>query len=402
MAGPEQVKHICIIGAGPGGLAALKCILDTPPSFRTLIQCPASPDAAVRLANDEPLPTPSCASRAYPSRPPPPVFQPASHVQKYLESYAAHFGLRPFIRLKHSHQRRAPRFLASRATPPSPGSTHGSRPGRRSTRSGIAARRRTKTVLVVGGGPSGGDISMELHPLCRSLILRHQRRPRRHNTHGRTTHFGDPDRGGALRRRVRRARGGLLRAGDGVPGRRAFPPRRALQSGLPPRAPPLPDVLRNSTHHLFPLAEHVFPVPAGWGAELTTSLAPRQSRIAHPDALDVDAARSGVLARYAALGGDADPAGVARAWSLFGGEEQFEHTDRMHALAGRPEVRVPQWRRDMYEHKVVLQSFWEELERRGEARKWVAGVGEGGGFGEWVDLLQRLLEAAREWTATEA
>jgi cation diffusion facilitator CzcD-associated flavoprotein CzcO len=30
MADPEQIKHICIIGAGAGGLVALKCILDTP------------------------------------------------------------------------------------------------------------------------------------------------------------------------------------------------------------------------------------------------------------------------------------------------------------------------------------------------------------------------------------
>jgi cation diffusion facilitator CzcD-associated flavoprotein CzcO len=38
----------------------------------------------------------------FPSLPFPPatpVFPPASHVQKYLESYAVHFALRPFIRL---------------------------------------------------------------------------------------------------------------------------------------------------------------------------------------------------------------------------------------------------------------------------------------------------------------
>ena len=30
VAGTDEVKHICIIGAGPGGLAALKIVTETP------------------------------------------------------------------------------------------------------------------------------------------------------------------------------------------------------------------------------------------------------------------------------------------------------------------------------------------------------------------------------------
>jgi len=53
----------------------------------------------------------------------------------------------------------------------------------------------------------------------------------------------------------------------------------------------------------------------------------------------------------------------------------------------------------MYHAKDLLRSFWVELERRGEADDWVAGVGEGG-TDEWVDLLQRLLKSAQEWEST--
>ena len=59
------------------------------------------------------------------------------------------------------------------------------------------------------------------------------------------------------------------------------------------------------------------------------------------------------------------------------------------------DARVPPWVREMYDARDVLRAEWRELERRGEARDWVRGVGEGG-WEDWVELMRRVLKRAQE------
>jgi len=121
---------------------------------------------------------------------------------------------------------------------------------------------------------------------------------------------------------------------------------------------------------------------------------------ANPASLDLERESRDLLMRYDQLGApfDGNPAAIARIWSIFEEQEQFDYQDRLFAFAGK-DICVPRWRKDMYHAKDLLRSFWVELERRGEADDWVAGVGEGG-TDEWVDLLQRLLKSAQEWEST--
>ncbi|KAJ6538733.1 hypothetical protein B0H10DRAFT_2140153 [Mycena sp. CBHHK59/15] len=451
---PAQIKTICVIGAGAAGLAALKSILDTP-QFRSGLWKPLAfeardnaggvwlPDTPTPSDSPPPdlpptplydslttnLPHPVMCFTAFPLPPATAVFPPAAHVQRYLESYAAHFNLLPFVRLNtlvtdvrrqtnkwtvrlssgealdfdlvivaNGHHR-IPRY------PDVPG-----------VDKWLTAKRASHSVwyrrahhlgdkiLVVGGGPSGTDIAAEMRGVCTTLIRSVSGAPHEDSGNlkmrGRTTRFGDDGQvffeDGSVETGIDHC---ILATGYQV----SFPflSDPIVRSGLPPPAPPLPGVLYNSTYHIFPLAQHIFPLQAGFPPTslafmgLPVRVAPLPimeaqaaaivHAFAHPDAFDVEA-------ETRALGGDA--AAVARAWSVFKGEEQFDYQDWLHEFAGS-NVRVPQWRKNMYEAKGVLRSFWVELERRGEADEWVRG--------EWVDLLKRLLQAAEEsktWVIT--
>ena len=49
----------------------------------------------------------------------------------------------------------------------------------------------------------------------------------------------------------------------------------------------------------------------------------------------------------------------------------------------------------MYGKKDMLREAWRGLERTGEAREWVKGVGEGGSE-KWVELMKKLLKKVDE------
>jgi hypothetical protein len=186
-----------------------------------------------------------------------------------------------------------------------------------------------------------------------------------------------------------------------------------LHAGLPPSCPPLPETIHNSTYHIFPLARHIFPIQSSFPPTslvfmgLPVRVAPlpvmeaQAAAIVHafanPTAFDIESETRDLLARYAEVSApvNGNLTAIARKWSVFKEEEQWIYQDRLYEFAGE-DIRVPQWRKDMYHAKGLLRSFWVELERCGEADDWVRGVGEGGAE-EWVALLQRLLKAAEEW-----
>ncbi|KAJ7686645.1 hypothetical protein B0H17DRAFT_1071395 [Mycena rosella] len=457
----DQVKSICIVGAGAAGLAALKTVLDTP-QFKANLWKPVIFEArsqvgGVWLPEDTPptselpatplydslttnLPHPVMCFPSFPFPPSTPVFPAAAHVQRYLEAYAAHFNLRPFIRLgtpvcdvrrasskwtvrlgsdeildfdlvivANGHYR-VPRYPAV--------------PG---LGAWLAANKASHSVwyrhprhlgdkiLVVGAGPSGTDIAAEMSGTCTTLVRSISGAAPEDSGHvkirGRTTKFGANGQvhfeDGSVESGVDYC---ILATGYevSVP----FLSESLVHSGLPPPCPPLPGKLHNSTYHLFPLARHIFPIQSSFpptslafmGLPVRVAPLPVMEAqaaaiahfFAHPESFDADAEAQSVLARYAELGGD--PAAIARLWSVFGFDEQFAYQDRLHEAAGA-DTRVPQWRKDGYAKKGVLRRFWVELERRGEADAWVRGVGRGGAH-EWVDLLQRLLQAAEEWEST--
>ncbi|KAF8962628.1 hypothetical protein BDZ97DRAFT_2021939 [Flammula alnicola] len=115
----QSTKHIGIIGAGPAGLAALKSVLDTPQYKAGLwiptafearenvggVWLPSPPDHIHppptplydSLTTNLPHPIMAFSSFAFP--PSTPLFPKAAVVQTYLEAFAAHFHLHPHIHL---------------------------------------------------------------------------------------------------------------------------------------------------------------------------------------------------------------------------------------------------------------------------------------------------------------
>jgi hypothetical protein len=271
-------------------------------------------------------------------------------------------------------------------------------------------------VLVVGGGPSGTDIAAEMRSTCTILIRSVSGAPREDSgnlkTRGRLTKLGDDGQvffeDGSVEPDVDYC---ILATGYQV----SFPflSSPILRAGLPPPCPPLPETIHNSTYHIFPLARHIFPIQSSFPPTslvfmgLPVRVAPlpvmeaQAAAIVHafanPTAFDIESETCDLLARYAEVSApvNGNPTAIARKWSVFKEEEQWIYQDRLYEFAGE-DIRVPQWRKDMYHAKGLLRSFWVELERRGEADDWVRGVGEGGAE-EWMALLQKLLKAAEEW-----
>ncbi|KAH9850243.1 FAD/NAD-P-binding domain-containing protein [Lenzites betulinus] len=122
---PPPSKSIIIIGAGSGGLAILKTLLDLPAEVREgwdvvlydqkrglgglwlpdppgpLPNPPALPESPVYplLHTNTPHPTMTYPNFTYP--PLTPLFPSHEYVQQYHADYAAHYGLLPHIRLHH-------------------------------------------------------------------------------------------------------------------------------------------------------------------------------------------------------------------------------------------------------------------------------------------------------------
>ncbi|KAJ7754446.1 hypothetical protein B0H16DRAFT_744543 [Mycena metata] len=469
---PTQTKTICIIGAGASGLAALRTILDSP-QYKSGLWKPTAVDARHQVggvwlpdsaADIQPSSLPMTplydsltTNLAHPvmcfpsfSFPPAtPIFPVASRVQSYLESYADHFKLTPFIRLNtvvtdvrrvsskwlvqlnHSETSEYDLVIVANGHHKIPRypNVHGLQDwltAKKATHSVWYRRPHNmgKKVLVVGGGPSGNDISAEMRHACTTLIRSISNAPNQDESpnfkiRGRLTGFGT---GGDVFFEDGSKETGvdhcILATGYQVS--LPFLTDSILHPALPPPCPPLPDTLYNSTYHIFPLARHIFPLQSTFPPTslvfmgLPVRVAPLPvmeaqaaaivRTFAEPETFDVERETHDLLARYARLADLAhgDPAAIARIWSVFQEDEQFTYQDELYAFAGRDDIRVPQWRKDMYAAKVLLRSFWVELERRGEADEWVKGVGGGpAGADEWPTLLRRLLKAAEEWESNK-
>ncbi|KAK7044647.1 flavin-containing monooxygenase FMO GS-OX3 [Favolaschia claudopus] len=389
------------------------------------------------------LPHPVMCFQNFPFPPSTPIFPGAAHVQRYLELYTTHFELGSFIQLDkivtsvvrdslnlkwlvqlHSGEsydfdlivianghHRIPRYpnipgleswLTSKKVMHSVWYRHRKYLGNK--------------VLVVGGGPSGNDISAEMRGACTTLIRSISGAPCEDSGNlkirGRLTTLGADGQAffedGSVESDIDYC---ILATGYQVSCPFLSPP--LLLEGLPPRSPPLPETLHNSTYHLFPLARHVFPIQSHFPPSslvfmgLPVRVAPlpimeaQAAAIVHafayPESFDVERETKDLLARYEerSTAANGDAAAIARSWSVFTEPEQWAYQDELYEIA-KQDIRVPQWRKDMYAAKVLLRNFWVHLENTGEADDWVKDVGVGE-MDEWAALMEKLLAAAWKW-----
>ena len=122
-----------------------------------------------------------------------------------------------------------------------------------------------------------------------------------------------------------------------------------------------------------------------------------------PGLLDENAEVDAIVSRYEMLkdrlGGD--ELQVAKRYTTFEPQEQFQYRDKFFTLAyGDDEETLrkyltPDWHEKMYINTSLLRAEWEEMERTGEAKEFVKGVGEVSSD-EWEELMYRLLERALE------
>lgn len=395
------------------------------------------------------VPHPTMAFSSLPFPPSTPLYPVARVVEDYLEEYANHFGLNTHIRLRttvvalqfDSESSKWKVELSTGAThafdwvivcpghynkpryPDTPGLSRWLH-NKRASHSFWYRRPQNvigDKILVVGNGPSGIDISAELSRHVKTLV--------RSITGG----AGEEEGNVIIRpHAVRYEDDGSVVFEDGsvetgidhcilaTGFEMSFPflSDEDLVPGLPAAVPPLPQELYNSTHHIFPLAQHLFPFQSRFPATtiaflgLLMKVAPfplveAQARaalhvFAHPHELDVAKETADIVTRYEQLRAELqteDPLALAKAWHVFKGSEQFDYRDELYAYTapsfGGDAMVVPQWEKDMYDNKMTLKKVWFDLVKEGLADDWVRGVGENGPQ-DWVALAERMMEKARQ------
>lgn len=287
-------------------------------------------------------------------------------------------------------------------------------------------------LLVVGGGFSGRDISTEIASLpSTSVVYLSVTEPPL-----------DPPRNSQVQYRSRlmeflpfdREGRGKVRYEDGTEDEidscilatgykmvLPFLPNSLMQASFPPAPiPPIPrDNLYNSTYHIFPLLKHLFPATDRYpptslafpGLPFRVSPLPFVEAQSHamvklwisPGLLNVNAEIDAIVSRYKTLKGrlGEDELQVAKRYFTFEPHEQFQYRDAFYTFAyGDDEETLeryltPSWHEKMYINTSLLRAEWEDMERTGEAKEFVKGVGEVS-RDEWEKLMYKLLERALE------
>ncbi|KAG9128120.1 hypothetical protein FRC07_004736 [Ceratobasidium sp. 392] len=262
-------------------------------------------------------------------------------------------------------------------------------------------------VLVIGGGPSGNDISDDISEVAKETIQS-------------VRSFQDGQVGRITRR------GAIERfAADGLvvfkSGKQAYIDRVILATGykydfpflsqLPLRDPePNSPTLYNSGSHIYPLAQHLFPLMAPFPPTsaaffgLTSKVAPFplfevQAALAvrvMTGRVDMDFNQEYqlTLARNKKLLEALGAERAARLWHVLDtSESQFGYREILWRLAGELDKTVPAWTIEFYDKKSVIRDEWRDLVKRGEADSWARSI-EKGTIDEWLDLTYRVLRQA--------
>jgi len=387
------------------------------------------------------LPHPVMGYTEYLFPPSTPLFPVAATVRTYLESYASHFNLIPFIRFNVSvthatwvHNRWRVTISTGETlefdnlvvanghyrlpnVPDIPGLDHWITTNMASH---SAWYRRPhefgRKVLVVGDGPSGRDIAAEMRNHGRTVVHSVSGSVPRDDQYfklrGKPLHFFDDGRvlfeQGIVEENIDHC---ILATGFQMD----FPffNDDTIRIGDAPLHPLLPPDLYNSRCHVFPLAKYLFPLQSHYPVtsvafmSLLFRVAPfpiaeAQARavvwaFADPASLDLKREADSVFSKSHALiaAGASSPLQLAKAWFRLSLAEQWDYRDELFAYAAEsgdcPATKVTPWEKEFYANKNVLRTAWVELERKNESQRWVEGIGEGG-VQEWVEVLYRLLQ----------
>jgi len=387
------------------------------------------------------LPHPVMAFTSFPFPHSTSLFPSADTILTYLKSYARHFHLLPLIRfnstvtsakwidtnwvidiftgetLEFDHLIVANGHYRLPRIPKIPGVENWLSTGRAShsawyRRPGNFGRK----VLVVGGGPSGKDISIEVLSHSTTVIHSVTGAVPAGDEHfkrvGKTLQFYDDGRvlfeGDVVEEDVDYC---ILATGFQID----FPffGPDVICIGPVPSHPPLPPNLYNSTYHVFPLAKFLFPLQSNYPTSslafmalpshiVPMPLAEAQAYgivrvFADPSSLNLQRESDRMCARSKKLieEGASTAEELTKRWFVFRGVEQFDYRDELRAFAAEsgdiPIFKVREWEKKMYSEKHALREAWRELEHRNEAHEWVDGVGEHG-VEDWVNMTERLLE----------
>ena len=193
-----------------------------------------------------------------------------------------------------------------------------------------------------------------------------------------------------------------------------------IQTSLPPT--PILQIpkskLHNSTYHMFPLLKHLFPATDKYpptslafiGLLTRTTFPPLAEAQSHaivklwtsPELLDVDSIFDAIISRYERLKDNlkGDEFQAARRYFMVDPPAQYQYRAECYTLAYGDDEKLkkyiaPDWHKEMYLNNSLLRAEWEEMERTGEAKDSVKGVGEVS-RDEWKELMCGLLERALE------
>ncbi|KAJ3561835.1 hypothetical protein NP233_g9948 [Leucocoprinus birnbaumii] len=482
-----QQKTICIVGAGPAGLAALKTVLDSdqfksgdwvPVAFEAReevggIWLPAPPDTA----EDPPLtplydslttniPHPVMAFRSHLFPPETPLFPTAEKVLNYLKDFTSHFSLRPHIKFSTRvtsvsyTPERTRRWLVQTSTtesyffdlimvcnghyripryPSLPGLSEWQEANKISH--SVYYRHplpvyRGKTLLVVGYGPSGRDLTRDLNGYASKVIFSGSDFETSIDPDGlhlrpRLVSFGSPATGTATFADGTVDEGidyCILATGYILDFGFLQPP--LMQHEYPAPIPPLPRDLYNSSYSVFALAQHLWPLQSHYPPETMTFLgllvrvspfplieAQARATLRAFDTYEKGLAnRTGmrgideqteavdIMTRWEKLKAQRGEANVVKFWHRFDEPEQFDYRDHLSLFAetnpdGTPSrtepIRSEDWEKYGYNRKDILRRTWVKIEADGEAEKWLKGVGKNG-TDDWVDLMRRVVAYGEE------
>jgi hypothetical protein len=308
---------------------------------------------------------------------------------------------------------------------------------------------KNKTLLIVGAGPSGRDLVLDLIGYAAKIIFS-----------GASSDFiTSPDASGIDLRPQ------LVSLGPPTTGTATFadgtvdegidycilatgyifdfpflqPP--LITNSYPAPIPPLPKGLHNSSYGVFPLARQLWPLQTLYPPEsiaflgLLVRVSPfplieTQARavlrafdtfekcVESGDGqrgIDVQASAVDVVTRWEKLKTRPRIEGrMVQWWHRFDGDEQWDYRDDLSIFAETdplksqdasnqdidPDVpsetiRVQEWEKYAYSQKQVLRRTWVKIEESGEAEKWLKDVGKTG-IDDWVNLMNRVIAYGSE------
>ncbi|KZS96325.1 FAD/NAD(P)-binding domain-containing protein [Sistotremastrum niveocremeum HHB9708] len=295
-----------------------------------------------------------------------------------------------------------------------------------------------RTVLVAGGGPSGRDITLEMKNRCTILIHSIPGSPSKDldsvvKLRPAVTAFSDD---GTVTFEDGSTYPNVDFAILGTGYQFSFPFLSSLLDDSLPPAPSegklLPDHLHNTRYSIYPLHHHIFPLlsshladthdaPFPFGSLAFVGLSVRviilpieecQTRFISrvfrdPTSITPKAAYRDIQDRYRELSerGISMHKDYMKNWhrNMSGTEtEQFAYRDQLLRFAYPDHMddfpyKVEPWAPWANNDTLSLRAKWEHLEKTGEDKEWLKGVGYGDDpISEWVELMKKLAQSTTE------